>query len=268
MSQETAREIIAEVVEKRSRLGLFCCDMRDLLPLIPDHSVDLIITDPPYDNSAHWMYFFLYQEAGRLLKPGGHYLCITPQYLLCPFNSSLRSFIPEGWQDPNDLKLRWTIQMRQDEGPHPRLVNGDRNLEVLGKTISLYTALPRTNNDYRGLRDSFDSRPIDKRDKLHKWQQSKEWAEYCLQLAPPEPGAVILDPMIGAGTIPLFAYKQGHYVLGCDMDPEALKITRERLAEEGVTVEAERETRGSGEDAPGDLEQSASPEVCSESGDL
>lgn len=267
MSNAIAQDIINQIVTKQSRLGIFHADMRDLLPLIPDDSIDLIATDPPYDNGAHWMYFYLYQQAGRLLAPGGHYLCITPQYLLCPFNSSLRNFIPADWVEPNDLKLRWTIQMRQDEGPHPRLVNGDRNLEVLGKTISLYTKLPRANNDYRGLRDAFDSRPIDKRDKLHKWQQSDEWGKYCLELAPPEPG-VILDPLMGAGTLPLHAYLQGNYVIGCDADPEAVEITKTRLEGEGVYVEAERKASGSPEPAPASVGEPDSPGLHQDAGDL
>ncbi len=32
---------------------IYCADCRDILPLIPDKSIDLVLTDPPYGLSWH-----------------------------------------------------------------------------------------------------------------------------------------------------------------------------------------------------------------------
>ena len=225
---------VAQVLNRTTPYALLHTDMRDLMETIPPNSIDLIVADPPYDNSAHWMFFFLYEQARRVLVPGGHYIVITPQYLLDPFNSQLRSQIPEGWVAPGkgEFRLRWTIQMRQDEGPHPRMVNPDRILEVCGKVLSLYTKLPQPESDYRGLRDAFESIPIPKADRLHEWQQSEAWAEYCLQLGNPSGNGVVLDPLMGAGTTAVAALRVGLPYIGCDLDPEAVEITKQRVERE------------------------------------
>src|SRR5690242_17290960 len=49
-------------------------DSRDLSPLLPDESVDLIFTDPPYLKEHAGLYDWLGQEASRVLKPGGFLL--------------------------------------------------------------------------------------------------------------------------------------------------------------------------------------------------
>ena len=225
---------VLDVLSRRAQYALLCEDMRVFLPTVPDESIELIVTDPPYDTGANWMFFFLYEQAWRLLKPGGHYITITPQYLLDPFASQLRDHVPEGWTPPGrgEFRLRWTMQMRQAVGPHPRLVNPDRNLEVCGKNLSLYTKLPLPQNDYRGFRDAFDSVPIPKADRLHKWQQSLEWAEYCVDLAPEGGGGVILDPLMGVGTVGVATLNRGHRFIGCDIDPEVVAIARERIGRE------------------------------------
>ena len=56
--------------------ALFNADCMDILPLIPDESVDVILTDPPYNiGYADWDKFFhipeITKEWYRILKPNG-----------------------------------------------------------------------------------------------------------------------------------------------------------------------------------------------------
>src|SRR5258708_4385776 len=48
-------------------------DSRELARVIPDESIDLIFTDPPYlkANIEDGIYAWLAREAARVLKPGG-----------------------------------------------------------------------------------------------------------------------------------------------------------------------------------------------------
>jgi hypothetical protein len=49
-------------------------DCRDLIKSIPDASIDLIFTDPPYPREFLPLYGWLAKEAERVLKPGGFLL--------------------------------------------------------------------------------------------------------------------------------------------------------------------------------------------------
>ncbi len=50
------------------------------------------------------------------------------------------------------------------------------------------------------------------------------------------PGGIVLDPCCGSGTSLIAAKRLGRHGLGCDTNPEAVRITRERLiAESGTT---------------------------------
>ena len=62
--------------------ALFNADCMDILPLIPDESVDVILTDPPYNiGYADWDKFFhipeITKEWYRILKPNGSVFCFA-----------------------------------------------------------------------------------------------------------------------------------------------------------------------------------------------
>jgi adenine-specific DNA methylase len=83
--------------------------------------------------------------------------------------------------------------------------------------------------------DSFDNDPPpSKKLKRHKWQQAETWANYCLDIL--KPGALVWDPMMGGGTLPLVARRRGFSVIGSDVDAEAVAGSVGRLREEGFGV--------------------------------
>jgi DNA modification methylase len=53
MSAPDSMEAVEEVLAGRRRWALLCADNRDALPVLPDGSVDHVITDPPYEAEAH-----------------------------------------------------------------------------------------------------------------------------------------------------------------------------------------------------------------------
>lgn len=48
------------------------------------------------------------------------------------------------------------------------------------------------------------------------------------------PGGRVLDPCCGSGTTLVAAVRAGRIAVGCDLNPEAVRIARERLAAEGA----------------------------------
>jgi len=54
-------------------------DCRQVLADVPDNSVPLILTDPPYGDDAEPLYRWLAEFAARALIPGGSLICYTGQ---------------------------------------------------------------------------------------------------------------------------------------------------------------------------------------------
>lgn len=72
---------IEAVLDGSARWAVVCADSKDVLPTLPDASVDSVVTDPPYGLSfmgKAWDYDVpgaaLWREVLRVLKPGGHLL--------------------------------------------------------------------------------------------------------------------------------------------------------------------------------------------------
>ena len=68
--------------------ALFNADCMDILPLIPDGSIDLILTDPPYNiGYADWDKFLhiaeITKEWNRILKPNGSVFCFAGWSFVC-----------------------------------------------------------------------------------------------------------------------------------------------------------------------------------------
>ena len=158
---------------------LFCGDCLDILPTLEAGSVDAVITDPPYPKKYLFLYWFVAEQSRQLLVQGGSYLAIVPHY-------AMENVLEKVGQH---LKYRWIFSMWQAMGQHPRMAMG---IEVMWKPIVWWIngSWPQG----RGfVRDGFENSQPDK--KHHKWEQSLDWAQYCLSVVPR--GGTVVDPMMG-----------------------------------------------------------------------
>ncbi|HEX3594246.1 MAG TPA: site-specific DNA-methyltransferase [Polyangiaceae bacterium] len=57
-----------------------------------------------------------------------------------------------------------------------------------------------------------------------------------------DPGELVLDPYVGSGTTPAVCMRLGRRAIGIDSNPEAIEITRRRLAAAGVEPTEQRVT--------------------------
>lgn len=188
-------------------------DFKDVGPTLPDRSINLIYTDPPYERAlARPCFELLAEHAQRLLTDGGSLVTIVPHYFLEEAIAIMRGA----------LKFRWIYDMDQEEGPHPRLAMG---IEVCWKPMLHYVkrAFP-SGRDF--LRDKVKIPGPEKF--LHQWQQAEAWAEYYIQKLT-EPGDLVLNPFCGPGTVPAVCIRKGRKYLGVEIDPETYKQAMERL---------------------------------------
>jgi site-specific DNA-methyltransferase (adenine-specific) len=208
-------------------------DAVEWLRTIGDQSVDLVVTDPPYESlekhraigtttrlKNDWFQIFpnarfreLFLEAYRVLKKNAHF------YLFCDQETM---FYVKPIAEECGFKFWKPLIWRKDTigmGYHYRSLyevilffeKGKRKLADLG--IPDVLDAPRVRNGY----------PAEKPIQLAKLLVSQSSA----------PGEVVADPFMGSGTFGVGALEQDRIFWGTDICGEAVGITTSRLLEVG-----------------------------------
>jgi len=191
--------------------GIYTGDARELARAIPDESVDLIFTDPPYPKEFLPLYGWLAEESARILKSGGSLFALAGGYWLMDVLDLVKPH----------LQYHWLCCMY-----HPTVTHSYRcfpkRLDVYWKPILWFTK-----NGYTGpfLADGINTSIPDKR--FHTWGQQERWAFSFLQRMPSD--WVIVDPMVGGGTVPAVCKMLGRRWLAFEIDPDTAERARERV---------------------------------------
>jgi site-specific DNA-methyltransferase (adenine-specific) len=185
-------------------------DFRTILADLPDDSVDLIFTDPPYDKGSIPLYGDLAELAARVLVPGGSLVCYAGVHALPRLFPLMMPHLQFWWQLCLRLKAAF-----------PRL-HGWR-VHVHYKPL-LWFVKGKYKGDY--IVDVIESTWLEKN--WHDWQQSEAEAAHCIAKLAPEDG-LVLDPMCGSGTTLLAAKRLGRRYLGVELDREQAKVATARL---------------------------------------
>jgi len=189
-------------------------DMREkaIQDIIPDESIQAIVTDPPYDEES----LPLYDEAVKLyekkLKMGGCFAALTGGYAL----SKIIRII----EDNCSLKWQWDIVLK-----HSGSSEIIRGMQVKHKTWVLYYKgdKPTIHGPMPTLSESKDP---DKTSDL--WAQSPEDARPLIQYLT-VPGEIILDTMMGTGTFGIPAIEMGRRFIGIEEKTDKFTIARNQI---------------------------------------
>jgi len=192
---------------------IYMGDAVKLMKQIPDRSVDLIFTDPPYISRLIWLYGWLGQEAVRVLKPEGFLLAYVGNYWKCNVMALLRKHMSYFWD--------YTI-IHGGDSP----IQHNRRTIARTKSILCYvpkgsSALPRV--DVLG---AYDGRGASK--EWHKWGQHVEEAYYYIDCFA-RPGATVLDPFVGGGTTAVACKLLGLNWLCFELDDRQAEVARRRV---------------------------------------
>lgn len=187
-------------------------DARELANAIPDESIDLIFTDPPYLKQFIPLYGWLAETGYRILKPGGYLYAYgagehMPEYLACMTNKGLDYF--------------WTFALLHNGG-YPRiwykqLMSGYKPVFVFTKGKPNKLAWQAT-----VCTDSADKR-------FHEWGQGAGMTVKTLELLT-SPGDLILDPFCGGGTTPAACKITNRNYIAFEIDPDTAAKARGRIA--------------------------------------
>lgn len=198
---------------------IYCIDAFEGMEQLPLGSIDLLITDPPYEGSLD-AYESLAKQAPRILGRGASLIMIVGHYAI---SDVIKMFARK-------LKFRWIICMNQFEGNHVRLSMG---IEVMWKPILWYV-----NGVYHKCRKGYirdgivssSGHGINK--ESHHWEQNLDWLFYYIERICPASG-IVLDPFIGSGGVAVVSNKLGRNFIGFDINPKYVEVARDRVKYEG-----------------------------------
>ena len=204
-------------------------DCFELLKDIPDESVDMILTDPPYgmnfqsshrktkyekikgDSNLDWLDDFV-DEIYRVSKPN------TAHYVFCSFHhiDKFKQAIERKFKIKNILT--WVKNntsmgdLKGDFAPKTefiiffhkgrKLINGKRDPNVL--------EFKRTQN------------------KLHPTQKPVDMTEYLIEKFSDE-GDLILDPFMGSGTTGIACINTNRNFIGMELDGNYFEVAKNRI---------------------------------------
>jgi DNA modification methylase/ParB-like chromosome segregation protein Spo0J len=186
---------------------------------IPDNSIDLILTDPPYDKGSIPLYRKLASLAGRVLKDGGSLMTYASN---CWLPDIFRNMLP-------DIGIRywWTFSVIHSGG-HQLVYQ--RNVFAEWKPLLWFVKGEKIREGIlmKNMGDLIESQPPDK--SLDEWTQSPIEAEFIIDNLTVE-NQLVLDPFMGVGTFGLAALKLKRQFIGIEIDPEKFGIAKTNLGE-------------------------------------
>lgn len=219
----------------QTRFGkLYCMDALDLLKSLPDESVDLIVTDPPYNSSIEWdrkndeWQLKWLREAKRVLRTGGSIYVFFAPLNMYAIEGYIRSeFTLKNvcvWYHPNlygagmsygkdRWKSTWDVILYAVKG----------KLAKHGKNVSAY-AYQRWNRGF----DVFQypqPRPL-----LHKAQKPLKLIMKLIDCSSNE-GDLVLDPFMGSGTTAVACELLNRHWIGSEINPDFCDLIKTRVEE-------------------------------------
>jgi site-specific DNA-methyltransferase (adenine-specific) len=231
--RKTRREVVrdqldrkrwtAEALERRKHLdklaqleieGIHVGDFRDVAKTIPDASVDLIFTDPPYGRESLHLFGELAEMAAAKLVPGGSFIT----YAGGSFTPEVLTLLGA------HLKFHWQICVNHTGNPTSIYPRG-----VVCRWKSLWWFTRGQRRDQNGFRFVADRIDSEQEKSLHVWQQSTVEAAYLIERLVP-PGGMVFDPCCGSGTTFAACQRLGRKCIACDLDPDAIAVTKGRAS--------------------------------------
>ena len=209
--REETKKREQQTKEIKTDCGIHHGDFRNLGSIIPDNSVDLIFTDPPYDEEAASLYGDLAKFAARVLRPGGWCLAYSGQTWLLQVLTNMAIHLNYGWL--------FAVHHTGGDFRYRKL-----HLQNKWKPIAGFYKPPL--NTWWNWFPDMASGGKEKTD--HEWQQALGEAEHFIKALSPE-GGLICDPFAGSGTGCLAAKNTGRKWVAFEVKQETAERARLRV---------------------------------------
>ena len=248
----------------QSDIVIYNADCRDILPLIPDKSIDLVLTDPPYGTTAcSWDsvidFNFMWQELTRLAKDNAPIIFTASQ----PFTSALVMSNPDMFRHEwiykkrcasnfaqasyapikehesvlvfGKSKVNYYPQKESRQGSGSDRVKYRFSEQTRHKTGEFVGAMDGAFNDvadelrYPSSVQEFNNRASGDRG-YHPTQKPVALMEYLIKTYS-KPNDAILDFAFGSGTTMLASIKNNSKCIGIELEEKYCSTAKKRLAQ-------------------------------------
>ena len=189
-------------------------DARDLAQRIPDASIDLIFTDPPYTKEFMHLYSWLAETAARVLRPDGFLFAYAGVYWKWDVMRRLSEHLDY-----------WFDMVLSNSGKSSIMWN--KRVISRYKSILVFTRKGETPRARVIAVSWFNGGGEDKR--YHTWGQDESSARYYIDCFS-QKGDIVYDPFAGGGTTVAVCKALERNFVASEIRPDMAEIARARVA--------------------------------------
>ena len=227
-------------------------DCLELMKNIPDGSVDLVLTDPPYGTTAcKWDSVIpfepMWEQLNRIIKPNGA-ICLFGSE---PFSSALRmsniKHFKYDWiwnkkacgsgllAKKQPLKIHEIISVFNAPSYFPQMQKGKmRNKKSYGSKVGSVTGYIKPNgenfNDLYYPKTIIEFSNASQKGKQHPTQKPVALLEYLIKTYTNE-GETVLDFTMGSGSTGVACVNTNRNFIGIELDDGYFNIAKKRIEE-------------------------------------
>jgi site-specific DNA-methyltransferase (adenine-specific) len=254
--------------DAKRNIALFKADCFEILPKLPENSIDMIFADPPYFlsnggitchagkmvsvNKGKWdvskgveeNYIFTQRwlrECQRVLTPNGTIWVSGTSHIIYTVGSAMQTL---GYKILNDIA--WfkvnpppNLSCRYFTHSTETILWAAKNKE--SRHHFNYSLMKKMNNDKQML-SLWSIKAPGSAEKIygkHPTQKPIELLERIVK-ASTRTGDIILDPFSGSGTTGIATYREGRQYIGIELEEEYLKTSIKRFKDEFGAVKHEK----------------------------
>jgi len=242
-----------------TRINLYQGDCLEVMATLPDNSIDMVLTDPPYGTTAcRWDSIIpfepMWDQLKRITKKGGAIVMTASQ----PFTSALVMSNPSmfkydwvwkknkstGFLNAKKMPMRdkedvlvfyekqctYNPQKTYGHSPVNSFTKHTSDGETVGKTKVGWSGggsterYPKTVQEFSVVNQDGSS----PEGKFHPTQKPVALMEYLIKTYTNE-GETVLDFTMGSGTTGVAAKNLGRSFVGIELDKEYFKVAKERI---------------------------------------
>mgnify|MGYP003630107264 CR=1 FL=1 len=231
-----------------SKIKLIQGDCLDLLPDIPDGSIDLVLTDPPYGTTAcKWDSIIplepMWEQLKRVIKPKGAIVMTASQ----PFTTTLissnikdykynwvwnkRAFSNQMMAKKQPLRITEDVTVFNSKIYYPQGLIECNKITKQGSKVTDNIGGGERATSYRQTHTNYPKNIVEfKKDRpsTHPTQKPVALMEYLIKTYTNE-GETVLDFTMGSGTTGVACKNSNRDFIGIELDSEYFEIAKKRI---------------------------------------